>query len=97
MPVFLLQVKAILDHLTGKLLIKSSQDLSTVMHGINMLARTSSETALGEGWKIFCEQCLPTTGLTQETVEKFVTYLSDRRSNSGIAGASELIHAGLKR
>jgi len=74
MPVFLLQVKAILDHLTGKLLIKSSQDLSTVMHGINVLARTSSETALGEGWKIFCEQCLPTTGLTQETVGKFVTY-----------------------
>ena len=65
--------KAILDYLSGQLLLTGSEDMSVMMRGIHMLARTTSKDEMLEGWKIF-QAAMPKMRPSKHSCEKFIAY-----------------------
>jgi hypothetical protein len=65
--------KAILDYLSGQLLLTGTEDMQVIMRGVQMLARSVSKDKMQEGWKIFCA-IMPKMRPSKETCEKFKTY-----------------------
>jgi len=65
--------KAILDYLSGQMLLTGTEDMSLIMRGIQMLARTTSKDEMLEGWKLF-RSIMPKMRPSKESSQKFVTY-----------------------
>ena len=66
--------KAIIDYLSGQLLLTGVEDMSVFLRGIHMLARTVSKDVMLKGWKIFCSEIMPKMRPSKESCQKFVSY-----------------------